>query len=325
MSTSSSTASSTLHLVDPELVAPLETFPAFVLTKELLPMLREGQKQMMAAMPKPENPGVKIEAKKIPGLEGPEVGVMIYTPLNATGPLPAVLHMHGGGYLFGNAEMMDIPNTMLAAQLQCVVVSVDYRLAPETHFPGPLNDCYAALKWLHDHAAELSVDPKRIATKGESAGGGLAAALALMARDKGEVPIIFQQLDAPMLDDRTCTTQTPNAFTGEFVWNRDANHFAWSSMLGQEPGSAGISQYAAAARAESLAGLPATYILVGALDLFLEEDIDYAKGLLAAGVPTELHVYPGVYHGFQIAQTSRVVQESYRESLAALGRALAAK
>jgi acetyl esterase/lipase len=219
--------------------------------------------------------------------------------------------MHGGGYLFGDAEMMDIPNTMLAAQLQCVVVSVDYRLAPETHFPGPLNDCYAALKWLHDNAAELSVDPKRIATKGESAGAGLAAALALMARDKGEVPIIFQQLDAPMLDDRTCTTKTPNAFTGEFVWTREANHFAWSSMLGQAPGSAGISQYA--------------YILVGALDLFLDEDIDYAKRLLAAGVPTELHVYPGVFHGFQIAPEARVVQESYKESVAALARALTPK
>jgi acetyl esterase/lipase len=318
-------SSSTLHLVDPELTAALESFPAFVLSNELLAPLREGQRQMMAAMPKPENPGVKIAAKKIPGLDGPEVGVMIYTPQAAAGPLPAVLHMHGGGYLFGNAEMMDIPNTMLAAQLNCVVVSVDYRLAPETQFPGPLKDCYAALKWLHDNAAEHSVDPRRIAIKGESAGGGLAAALALMARDKGEVPIIFQQLDAPMLDDRTCTTKTPNKFTGEFVWTRDANHFAWSSMLGQEPGSAGISQYAAAARAENLAGLPPTYILVGGLDLFLDEDIDYAKRLMAAGVPTELHVYPGVFHGFQIAPEARVVQESNRESIAALARALTPK
>lgn len=318
-------SSSTLHLVDPELVGPLETFPAFVLTTEILAPLREAQKQMMAAMPKPENPGVKIEAKKIPGIDGPEVGLMIYTPKNATGLLPAVLHMHGGGYLFGNAEMMDIPNTMLSAQLQCVVVSVDYRLAPETHFPGPLNDCYAALKWLHDNAASLSVDPKRIATKGESAGGGLAAALALMARDKGEVQIIFQQLDAPMLDDRTCISKTPNKFTGEFVWTRDANHFGWSSMLGQEPGSDGISAYAAAARAEDLSGLPATYILAGALDLFVDEDIDFAKRLMAAGVPTELHVYPGAFHGFQIGAGSRVVRESYNESLAALGRALQPK
>jgi acetyl esterase/lipase len=321
-----SSSASTLHLVDPELTGALETFPEILLSKEALASTREAQKLYMASLPKPENSGVTIEEKKIPGLDGPEVGVMIYNPQKAARLLPAVLHMHAGGYVLGNAAMMDIANTALAAQLQCVVVSVDYRLAPDVHFPGPVNDCYAALKWLHGNAAALSVDPQRIAIKGESAGAGLAAALALMARDKGEVPIIFQLLNAPMIDDRTCTTKTPNKFTGEFVWNREQNHFGWSSLLGQEPGSAGISQYAAAARAENLAGLPATYISVGALDLFLDEDLDYAKRLMAAGVPTELHVYPGVYHGFQqIAPKARVVQESYRDSLAALGRALKAK
>jgi acetyl esterase/lipase len=202
---------------------------------------------------------------------------------------------------------------------------VDYRLAPETPHPGPVEDCYAALKWLYTHADELGVDPKRIAIGGASAGGGLAAALGLLTRDRGEVPLVFQLLIYPMLDDRTVTTTDPHPYTGEFIWTAEANRFGWRSLLGQEPGGPDVSPYAAAARAESLAGLPSTFISVGALDLFLEEDIEYARRLIRAGVPTELHVYPGAYHGFNLTADAQVSQVAARDQLAALKRALIKK
>ena len=173
------------------------------------------------------------------------------------------------------------------------------------------------------NAAELGVDPARIGVMGESAGGGLAASLALLVRDRGEHSLRFQHLIYPMIDDRTCVTASPNPYTGEFVWTAQANHFGWSSLLGQAPGSAGVSPYAAAARAESLAGLPPTFIATGALDLFLEEDLDYAQRLVRTGVPLELHVYPGAYHGFQWEQAAQVTRTAARDSLAALAKALA--
>jgi hypothetical protein len=164
------------------------------------------------------------------------------------------------------------------------------------------------------------VDPTRIAIGGASAGGGLAAALGLLARDRGEVPLAFQLLIYPMLDDRTVTAAEPHPFTGEFVWTPQANYFGWRALLGQEPGSPDVSPYAAAARAESLEGLPPTFISVGTLDLFLEEDLEYARRLIRAGVPTELHVYPGAFHGFDMAESAKVTQTSVRDRLDALVR-----
>jgi Esterase/lipase len=177
------------------------------------------------------------------------------------------------------------------------------------------------LKWLSTHADELSIDPNRIAVGGSSAGGGLAAALALLARDRGEIPLAFQFLLAPMLDDRTCTLAKPHPYTGEFIWTPDANRFGWTSLLGQEPGGPDVSPYAAAARAKHLEGLPATFLYVGALDLFLEEDLEYARRLTRAGAPTELHVYPGAYHGFRMVADAQVTQVAERDLLAALKRA----
>ena len=201
--------------------------------------------------------------------------------------------------MLGNPEMSDAANKIQAHQLQCVIASVDYRLAPETAHPGPVEDCYSGLKWLHDNAAELGVDPARIAIKGESAGGGLAAGLALLARDRGEVPVAYQCLTYPMIDDHSAGSD--HEYVGEFVWTRESNHFGWQSLLGCEPGSPDVSPYAAAARADDLAGLPATFIATAALDLFLEENLEYARRLTRAGVPVELHVYPGAFHGFQMA------------------------
>ena len=202
--------------------------------------------------------------------------------------------------MLGKPEGSQGRNQSLASELGCVVVSVDYRLAPETPHPGPIEDCYAALKWMHAHADELGIDPARIAVGGESAGGGLAACLALLARDRGEIPLVFQLLIYPMLDDRTVTEAEPHPFAGAFIWTRDSNRFGWTSLLGCEPGGDEVSPYAAASRATDLKGLPPTFIAVGSLDLFLEEDLEYTRRLLRAGVSTELHIYPGAYHAFNM-------------------------
>jgi len=238
--------------------------------------------------------------------------------------MAAYLHIHGGGYVIGSADMTAPQSKAIAAALGCFVVSVDYRLAPETAFPGAVEDCYAALKWLHGQAAALGVDPTRIAIGGESAGGGLAAALAVLARDRGEVAVCFQCLTYPMIDDRTVTRPDPHPFVGHHLWTPTQNRFGWAALLGRDPGGDDVSPYAAAARTPDLAGLPPALIVVGALDLFLEEDIEYARRLMRAGVPTELHVYPGAYHGFDLTPGAAVSQAMVRDRMNALDRALAA-
>ena len=210
----------------------------------------------------------------------------------------------------------------LTHNLQCVIVSADYRLAPETSFPGNVEDAYAALAWAATKGAGHGIDPACIGVMGESAGGGLAAALALLARDRGEHRLAFQHLIYPMLDDRTCVLADPHPYAGEFIWTTASNHFGWKALLGQEPGAPDISPYAAPARAEDLAGLPPTYIGTAALDLFVEENLDYARRLLRAGVPLELHVYPGAFHAFNIVPGAKVAAAARRDSLEALRRSL---
>ena len=275
-----------------------------------------------AAANAPRFPGLSVSERFIPGPEGaPDVRVLLYLPTSVQGPVPVLLWIHGGGYILGSADAEDLTVKRMVSALGCAAVSVDYRLAPETPHPGPVEDCYAALIWLSRHVDELGIDPDRIAVGGSSAGGGLAAAVALLARDRGEVSLRFQFLLAPMIDDRTCTLVTPHPYTGEFIWTPEANRFGWTSLLGQEPGGSNVSPYAAAARAEHLEGLPATFLYVGALDLFLEEDLEYARRLMRAGVPTELHVYPGAYHGFRMVADAQVTQTAERDLLAALTRA----
>jgi acetyl esterase/lipase len=266
---------------------------------------------------------VALAERKVPGAAGaPDVGVAIYTPRSSGGRLPCIFHIHGGGYVTGSAAGLSPVHRSLALEANCVIVSVDYRLAPETRFPGAIEDCYAALGWLFAHVDELGVDLQRIGVMGESAGGGLAAALALLARDRGAYALAFQHLIYPMLDDRTCVTTEPHPYAGEFIWTPHNNAFGWSSLLGGAPGSSGVSPYAAAARAENLAGLPPAFISVGTLDLFLEENIEYARRLMRQGVPVEMHVYPGAYHAFNIAPDAKVAQDARRDSLSALQRAL---
>ncbi len=315
----------TKHLVDPEIVAMLDLFPGLQFTAETLPRVRADLAAMSAqqASGLPDLPDIEVTERRTPGPpDAADVRVLVYRPKSAPCPLPALLWIHGGGYVIGSADQDDAQVKSIVAQVGCAAVSVDYRLAPETPFPGPVEDCYAALAWLHAHAAELGVDPDRIAIGGASAGGGLAAGLGLLARDRGEVPLAFQLLIYPMLDDRTVSAADPHPYTGEYIWTADANRFGWSSLLGQEPGSTGVSPYAAAARAERLASLPPTYLSVGALDLFLEEDLEYARRLMREGVPTELHVYPGAFHGFNMMAESQVARAFTRDSMDALRRAL---
>lgn len=315
----------TRHLVDPEIAPLIDQFPMLEFSPEALPGIRVGINEMLAQMASlaPPFPTVALSERRVPGPAGaPDVRVLIYQPKEAERPVPGMLWIHGGGYVIGSADMDDAKCKALVAELGCAIVSVDYRLAPEAPHPGPVEDCYAALKWLHANAAELGVDPGRLAISGESAGGGLAAGLGLLTRDRGEVPLCFQLLVYPMIDDRTVTTQNPHPYVGEYVWTTDANRFGWAALLGQEPGSDGVSPYAAAARADDLAGLPPTYIAVGALDLFLEENLEYARRLVRAGVPTELHLYPGAIHGFPMVADATVSKAYTRDMVGALRRAL---
>ncbi|MCP3729739.1 alpha/beta hydrolase [Sphingomonas sp. MG17] len=303
----------TRHLVDPELLDLLDQWPQVTLTDELLPLVRAPGRLPLGEIVNPE----RVEKREVlvPGRDGaPDVPLTIYRPADRAGEvLPCLYHIHGGGYVGGAAASMEPLHRPLAEALGCVLASVDYRLAPETPFPGPLEDCYAGLGWLHANADELGIDSARIGVRGESAGGGLAAALALLARDRGEYPLAFQQLIYPMIDDRTCTGE-PHPNAGEFIWNAGSNAFGWRCYLGAEPGGAEVSPYAAAARAEDLTGLPPAFVSTGTLDLFVDEDIAYAGRLIRAGVATELHVYPGAFHGFNVHPTAGVSLRSNRDA-----------
>jgi acetyl esterase/lipase len=308
-----------LHLVDPELRALLEVFPTRTITSENLPAVRQGWPTLPI-----DTSGVLFERRALAGPKAaPDISLSIYLPHDAPRPLPCIYHMHGGGFIAGAASDLAPVHYPLAVELGTAILSVDYRLAPETTFPGAIEDCYAGLAWTFAHCAELQIDPGRVGLMGESAGGGLAAALALLARDRGEYALRFQHLIYPMLDDRTGTRADPNPVAGEFLWHAANNRFAWKALLGRAPGGADVSPYAAPARAVNLAGLPRTFIATGALDLFVDEDIDYAHRLMRAGVMTELHVYPGAYHGFDVfAADAAVSRRARRDRVEALRRTL---
>ncbi len=297
----------------------LDEMSSFSLSDATLGEIRAGMAAQLNATPVVSDADVAVRMIAVDGPpDAPPVRVLAYRPTGAHGTLPALLHIHGGGFVIGAPEMADPENRRLATTLNCAVYSVDYRLAPETRFPGALDDCYATLSYLNAHADALQIDPDRVGVLGESAGGGLAASLALLTRDRGEFPLAFQHLIFPMLDDRTCTHADPHPYAGEYVWTHANNVFGWSAWLGDAPGRADVSPYAAAARASDVAGLPPTFISVGALDLFLEENLEYARRLMRAGVPLELHVYPGAFHAFQLAPNARVTQVALRDSIESL-------
>ena len=312
------------HLVDPELAAGLDTnMPAQRLDAGTLPQYRQMLLDMVAAIPKPTSQAlqdVKREVRQVPGPQGaPEVRVLIYTPGDrGTAPLPVILHIHGGGFVSGSADMSDPNSRSYAVEMDCVVISVDYRLAPETPFPGPVEDCYAALLWLHAAADELGIDASRIMVAGESAGAGLAAALCQLARDRGKVQPLFQYLAEPMLDHRSAESDHPHV--GQFGWTRDHNRFGWESMIGKNVPEI-VPAHCSPAMADDLSGLPPTFIHIGAIDLFLEESLDYARRLTRAGVSVELHVWPGAFHAFG-STDCHVTREARRVARTAIKRAL---
>jgi acetyl esterase/lipase len=315
-------------LVHPELREMVKMFtermpnrPPF--TAESLATARSFSKNFM---PKPLS-APAIEEKLIPVPGGaPDVKVLVIGAKTDGNKRPAVVFIHGGGYILGSAWGEVVSAQNLASELDCLVVSVDYRLAPETRFPGSLEDNYAALSWLHSNADALGVDRKRIAVVGGSAGGGHAAALAIAARDRGEIPLCYQVLIYPMLDDRTGSTHMPPPFIGTYNWKAGDNEFGWTALLGVPAGSSSVPKGAVPARVEDLSGLPPAFIGVGSLDLFVEEDMAYAQRLVHAGVPTKLAVVPGAIHGFdQMAAQTRIAKEftsSWRSELAARFAAL---
>lgn len=306
-------------LVDPELRPVLDQMKALAMppfTVENLPQLR----QAMGRFGGPRLADPAVVERRIDGPPGaPQVRVFV---INAgAGARPAILHIHGGGYVTGSPEanIADLQRTAL--RRDCVVVSVDYRLAPETRFPGSLEDNYAALRWLQSSSAELGVDPARIVVMGESAGGGHAAALAIAARDRGQIALAGQVLVYPMLDDRTGSVRPTPPHQGAWVWTAAQNRLGWEALLGVPAGSPNPPPGAVPARVADLSGLPPAFIGVGALDLFVDEDVDYARRLVDAGVPTELVVAPGAFHGFNgIAPQARVSQRFNAAIDAALAR-----
>jgi acetyl esterase/lipase len=287
-------------MVDPE-VAPVVEAMAFSIDAATLATMRSG----MGALPAPAPSDVVERADHVVRAD-PEVVVRVHRPRGIDGLLPCVYSIHGGGYVLGTYEMDDPRFEDWSPRMPCVGVSVEYRLAPETPYPGPLDDCYDGLAWVHEHADELGIDRDRIGIAGLSAGGGLAAALALLARDRGEISIAFQLLECPMLDDRQITSSSRR--DGLPVWSRESNEFGWRSYLGDLYGNDDVPAHAAPARATDLTGLPPALVIVGGADGFRDENIDYALRLNQAGVPTALHVLPGAPHGVQLAAGSTVAK-----------------
>jgi acetyl esterase/lipase len=310
--------------IDPEIGAalagsPLGSFDFGSVGLEGIPQIRE----MMANMPVVDLPPTTTVSREVvvPGLDGPDPTVRVYSPPKAGTGRPCIYWIHGGGYLFGSGLTVDARINRWVEELDCVAVSIEYRLAPEHPYPAPLDDCYAGLLWTASHADELGIDPANIAIVGASAGGGLAAGLAIRARDRGEVSPAFQLLIYPMIDDTNTTASS--RIDGALVWSRGANELGWSAYLGDRYGTADVPGEAAAARVDDVAGRPPAWIGVGSLDVFRDEDLAYASRLLAAGITTEVHVYPGAPHGFEMmAPGASVAQACQRDITEALRRAL---
>lgn len=284
--------------------------------------MRAFLSEAIAQLSQPDTTGLQIEDRQIPCCEGdPAVPVRIYWPDQRSGP-GAVYSVHGGGFIAGDLETEHALNARLAQELGVVVVAVGYRLAPETPFPGPLEDVYAGLVWTAEHADELAIDPQRIAVQGTSAGGGLCAALALLARDRGGPHIAFQFLSVPELDDRL-TSPSMKEYIDTPLWNRPRAVVSWDCYLG--PGRAGtddVSIYAAPARTTDLTGLPPAYVSVMHFDPLRDEGIAYALGLVAAQVNVELHLFPGTFHGSALIQHAVISQREQAETIAVLKQAL---
>ena len=305
-----------LERLDPALRPVLDQLPATDLSRDIVatrPAARALAEQQWAAFP--EVPEVEVVDHDAGG-----VRVRTYSHRERRPGTPALYWIHGGGMVGGFVEGDDFMCKTWARKLGCLVASVEYRLAPEHQYPAHVDDCYGGLTWFVSRADELGFDPSRVVLGGASAGGGLAAATALVARDRGEIALTHQMLIFPMIDDRGVTAST-NEIQEARVWNGTANRHAWRAYLGDRAGTDDVPIYAAPARAtvDDLRGLPPAYIDVGELDPFRDEDIQYAQKLLQAGVPCELHVTPGAFHGSEAmvleAPTSVSIRGYRREFL----------
>jgi acetyl esterase/lipase len=310
-------------LIDPESLVPLdallEVMPGGFNAIPDIVARRAAVQQIFAMLPVVENPDVVKEDRTVPGPGGdPDITIRIYRPVNASDALPGIYFIHGGGMVLGDIAGEDATAVMLCAEIGAVVVSVEYRLAPEHPHPAPVEDCYAGLVWTADNAAALGIDPDRMTIYGGSAGGGLALGTALLARDRQGPALRFVMPIYPMIDD-TNTTASSHEITDVGIWDRAGNVEAWQWYLGGKP----ADQYAAPTRAADVSGLPSTYIDVGTVDLFRDEDIAFAQRLMQAGVACELHVNPGSYHGSEtFAPDAALSRRIWATRIAALRRAL---
>ncbi|GGW96525.1 alpha/beta hydrolase [Streptomyces chartreusis] len=289
---------------DPELAAALELIKDVIspgLTMDEIAEVRQGAGiQLLAELDLTMDGYFEVEDRAVPGPVGaPEISLLICRPAAPVdaGPRPVIYHVHGGGMIIGNNRVgVDAPLAW-AKELDAVVVSVEYRLAPEHPHPAPIEDVYAGLEWTAAHAGEFGGDAERVVVAGASAGGGLSAALALLARDRKGPELIGQMLMCPMLDDRNDSPSTYQ-MAGLGVWDRTANETGWTALLGERRGGPDVSAYAAPARAEDLSGLPPAFLDVGSAETFRDEVVAYASRIWQAGGVAELHVWPGGFHGF---------------------------
>jgi acetyl esterase/lipase len=291
---------------DPELAAALALQP--MQSIEDLEAARALQRQLLASADDDEVEGIdelEITDHVVPPSElGAQVRVRTYVPLAFPRPLPAVLYLHSGGFVLGSIEGEHARAASLAITVGAILVSVEYRLAPEHPYPAALDDCYAALCWMAANADELGIDPGRVAVAGSSSGACLAAALALLSRDRGGPHLCFQLLNAPVLDDRL-DTPSMTEFTDTPVWDRQSALLSWRHYLGEGPRD-DIPYYAAPARADDLSGLPPAYIATSEFDPLRDEGILYGLRLLQAGVAAEIHNFPGAYHGSEVVETAEI-------------------
>lgn len=311
---------------DPELVGALEKFKATeprVVPGENLAIRRQHYADAASTLDRTAGGAITVEERDVSGIEGaPEVHLTVLRGQAGSLPVPAIYFIHGGGMVMGDRYAGIDPLMHHAVEGSAVVVTVEYRLAPEHPYPAQIDDCYAGLVWLAQNAEELGVDPDRIIVMGVSAGGGLAAGIALLARDRGFPALSHQVLLRPMLDDRA-QTHSSQMFDGEGGWDRNENAYAWSAVLGEQTE---VSPYAAPARATDLSGLPRTYLDVGSADTFRDETTDYAARLSAHGVSVDLHVWGGGFHAFEnqvpdaaLSRICRAVQDEFiRRALAPL-------
>ncbi|MGW2047392.1 alpha/beta hydrolase [Streptomyces sp. NPDC001858] len=289
---------------DPELAAALELIKESIqpgMSPEDIEAVRQGPGiALLADLDLTLGGAFEVEDRTVPGPEGaPEISLLICRPAAPAPdrPRPVVYHVHGGGMVIGNNRVGVDGPLEWARELDMIVVSVEYRLAPEHPHPAPIDDVYAGLLWTVEHAKELGADPERIVIAGASAGGGLGAALGLLLRDRQGPRPLGQLLLCPMLDDRN-DTPSSHQMAGLGVWDRTANATGWGALLGERRGGPDVSPYAAPARAEDLSALPPAFLDVGSAETFRDEVVAFASRIWQAGGVAELHVWPGGFHGF---------------------------